>query len=356
VVTPAGGSDRPVFLVDDPLFDEHRARGYHPERPERLLAARHAVQSFGSRPDGSTLAPLPPRDATEDEIARVHTGRYVELLEQSAGLFSALDDDTYLGPRSVAAAFRAAGGAIALVDALLDAPSGATGVALLRPPGHHARPDRGMGFCLLNNVALAASHALSRGARRVAIVDWDVHHGNGTQDAFYTDPRVLFVSLHQAPFYPGTGSATEIGEGEGKGYNVNIPLSAGAGDAVYGAAFERLVLPVVDQFAPELLLVSAGFDAHARDPLAGMMLTANGFATMAASLGRLAEKHANGRVGLILEGGYDLEGLESSLLAALRAAAGPTEAPARADEAPLSVRQAHEIERASRAASPYWKL
>jgi acetoin utilization deacetylase AcuC-like enzyme len=356
VVTPAGGSDRPVFLVDDPLFDEHRARGYHPERPERLLAARHAVQAFGSGP-GAGVAPLPPRDATEDEVGRVHTGRYVELLEQSAGLFSALDDDTYLGPRSVAAAFRAAGGAIGLVDALLDSPSGATGVALLRPPGHHARPDRGMGFCLLNNVAVAASHALHRGAKRVAIVDWDVHHGNGTQDAFYTDPRVLFVSLHQAPFYPGTGSATEIGDGEGKGYNLNVPLSAGAGDAVYAAAFDRLVLPVVDQFAPELVLVSAGFDAHARDPLAGMMLTANGFAGMAASLGRLAEKHAHGRIGLILEGGYDLEGLESSLLAALRGAATPAEErTAQDDAAPLSVRQAHEIERAARAASGFWKL
>lgn len=348
---------RPVFLVDDPLFDEHRARGYHPERPERLLAARHAVQAFGAEEPAFKVETLPPRDATEDEVSLVHTGRYVELLEQSAGLFSALDDDTYLGPRSVAAAFRAAGGAIGLCDALLDAPAGATGVALLRPPGHHARPDRGMGFCLVNNVAVAAAHALKRGASRVAIVDWDVHHGNGTQDAFYTDPRVLFVSLHQAPFYPGTGSATETGEGEGKGFNLNVPLSAGAGDAVYAAAFERLVLPVVDQFAPELVLVSAGFDAHARDPLAGMMLTANGFAKMAGSLRKLAEKHASGRVGLILEGGYDLEGLESSLLAALRATVEPVSAPEPdADAAPLSVRQAHEIERATQAAAGFWKL
>jgi acetoin utilization deacetylase AcuC-like enzyme len=353
---------RPVFVVDDPLFDEHRARGYHPERPERLLAARHAVRVFGTEEapglEGTTVSMLPPRDATQDEVARVHTGRYVELLEQNDGLFSALDDDTYLGPRSVAAAFRAAGGAIGLTDALLDAPAGATGIALLRPPGHHARPDRGMGFCLLNNVALAASHALSRGVRRVAVVDWDVHHGNGTQDAFYTDPRVLFVSLHQAPFYPGTGTTAEIGEGEGKGFNLNVPLSAGAGDAVYAAAFDRLVLPVVDQFAPELVLVSAGFDAHVRDPLAGMMLTASGFGRMATALRGLADKHAGGRIGLILEGGYDLEGLESSLRAALEAAAAPASPSAEAVEeaAPLSVRQAHEIERAAHAAQPYWKL
>ncbi len=347
---------RPTFVVDDALFDEHRARGYHPERPERLLAARHALSALGGA--GAELQTLAPRDATEDEIAKVHDARYVDLLEQSEGLFSALDDDTYLGPRSVAAARRAAGGCLAMVDALVDAPGGGTGVALVRPPGHHARPDRGMGFCLLNNVAVAAAHALERGLSRVAVVDWDVHHGNGTQDAFYRDPRVLFVSLHQAPFYPGSGTTAEVGDGEGKGFTLNIPLSAGAGDAVYAAAFDRVVLPVLDQFAPELVLVSAGFDAHARDPLAGMMLSADGFASMARGLGRVAERHAGARIGLVLEGGYDLEGLETSLSAALEAASGRSgraDAPA-ASVSPLSTRQSLEVERARDAARAYWKV
>ena len=191
-----------------------------------------------------------------------------------------------------------------------------------------------MGFCLLNNVALAAAHALQHGKERVAIVDWDVHHGNGTQDAFYRDPRVLFVSLHQAPFYPGSGTAAEVGDADGKGFNVNLPLSAGASDAVYAAAFERIVLPVLDQYAPDLVLVSAGFDAHARDPLAGMMLTADGFGVMARGVRAIAEQHAGGRLGLLLEGGYDLEGLETSLLATLEAAAR-NPAPDRGGAAPL---------------------
>ncbi len=352
-----------LFLVDDTLFDEHRARGYHPERPERLVAARHAAHECEAR--GVSLHRLRPRDATTDEIARVHAASYVEALDRADGLFGALDDDTYFGPRSVAAATRAAGGALSLVDAILDAEDGAprSGIALVRPPGHHARPDGGMGFCLLNNVALAAAHARARGVERVAIVDWDVHHGNGTQDAFYRDPHVLFVSLHQYPFYPGTGGADEIGEGDGKGRTVNVPLSANATLTTYRAAFERVVLPVLHAFAPELLLVSAGFDAHARDPLAGMALDAAAFRWLASAVQSVADASAQGRVGVLLEGGYDLEGLESSLEATLdvfgRAAPltpedrGPRDAPS---EPPLSQRHGLEIERARRLLAPYWRL
>jgi acetoin utilization deacetylase AcuC-like enzyme len=343
------------WLVDDPLFDEHRARGYHPERPERLVAARGALASLERR--GAKFEKLAPRDATADEVARVHHAAYVESLEKVQGLFAALDDDTYLGPRSVPAAYRAAGGAIALVEALLDPrPDAPTkGVALLRPPGHHARPDGGMGFCLLNNVALAARAALAKGLRRVAIVDWDVHHGNGTEDAFWEEPRVLFTSLHQYPFYPGTGGADQVGGGEGAGYTVNVPLSQNASDVTYRAAFERLVLPVLESFAPELVLVSAGFDAHVRDPLAGMALTAEAYREMAAGVARVARGSAGGRVGVVLEGGYDLEGLGSSLAATLE---GLTAAPERAgaEAAPLSQRHGLEIERARRAASAHWKL
>jgi acetoin utilization deacetylase AcuC-like enzyme len=347
-----------VHLVDDPLFDEHRARGYHPERPERLLAARQAVLACEAR--GIVFRGLSPRDATAGEIALVHAPAYIDALEQSAGLFSALDDDTYLAPRSVAAAYRAAGGALALVDALLCGAGATTGVALLRPPGHHARRDRGMGFCLVNNIAVAAAHARRAGARKVAIVDWDVHHGNGTQDAFYADPSVLFISLHQAPFYPGTGLAEETGEGEGRGYNLNVPLSAGAGDAAYAAAFDRIVLPVLDAYAPDLVLVSAGFDAHVRDPLAGMSVSAGGFGAMARGVSRAAARSAGGRIGFLLEGGYDLDGLEASLAETILAAVEPEAAQgsssARAEAAPPSARHGLDLERAARAARQFWKV
>ncbi len=345
------------WLVDDPLFDEHRARGYHPERPERLVAARGALEH--SRAKGLEFLPLASRDATADEINRVHSAEYVEQLEKVQGLFAALDDDTYLGPRSVPAAYRAAGGAIALVDAILDAPTNGVrkGVALLRPPGHHARPSGGMGFCLLNNVALAARQALSRGLERVAIVDWDVHHGNGTQDAFFGEPRVLFTSLHQYPFYPGSGGVEQIGEGEARGFTVNVPLSQNANDGTYRAAFARVVLPVLESFAPELILISAGFDAHARDPLAGMVLTARGFGEMATGIAEIAAKTAGGRVGVVLEGGYDLEGLASSLSATLEGLSGPRVAASPIEEAaPLSQRHGLEIERSRRSAGAHWKL
>lgn len=353
---------RRLFLVDDPLFDEHRARGYHPERPERLFAARDAVAELAGT--GLEVVRLPPRDASADEIGRIHRNRYVDELERHQGSFAALDDDTYLGPRSVPAAYRAAGGAVALVDRLVDAPRpGDLGLALLRPPGHHARPDRGMGFCLLNNVAIAAAHALTLGFRRVAIVDWDVHHGNGTQECFIDDPRVLFTSIHQYPFYPGTGGATDVGSGAGEGFTLNVPLSPNAGDLTYQAAFEAVVLPVLDQYAPDLVLVSAGFDAHARDPLAGMAVTAPGFGQLARGVAAIAQKHAGGRLGIVLEGGYDLEGIEQSLSATLRAAAGLEAAEVTDDEpdsddepGPLSQRHELEIERARRIAGKYWKL
>jgi acetoin utilization deacetylase AcuC-like enzyme len=187
------------------------------------------------------------------------------------------------------------------------------GVALLRPPGHHAEPDAAMGFCLLNNIAIAAGAALAAGAQRVAIVDWDVHHGNGTQDAFYEDPRVLFISLHQYPFYPGTGAARDIGRGAGKGFTANLALPADQGPETYAYAFRRVVLPLLEHFAADLLLVSAGFDAHQRDPLAQMRLDSPCYQAFASSLCEHAERVGHGRVGLLLEGGYDLLALEESL-------------------------------------------
>jgi acetoin utilization deacetylase AcuC-like enzyme len=276
---------------------------------------------------------------------------YVEDLERLAGREGQLDADTYLSAGSVPAAERAAGGGVCLVDELLDG-NVTRGVALLRPPGHHARPGSAMGFCLINNVAVAAAHALHRGARRVTIVDWDVHHGNGTQEMFWRDPRVLYVSLHQWPFYPGTGSVDEVGQGEGRGFNVNVPLSAGAEPGDYGAAFDRLILPILDEYKPELVLVSAGYDAHRDDPLASMQLDADAYASMTASLRAVADRHAAGKIALFLEGGYNLSALETSFAASLRTLSSePSQSAARTATEP---KQEAELDRARRALRDFW--
>jgi acetoin utilization deacetylase AcuC-like enzyme len=243
---------------------------------------------------------------------RVHSSRFVDALSKLRGEEGYLDPDTYVSAESIEVARLAAGSLVAMVDEILSGPV-SRGVALLRPPGHHARPARSMGFCLLNNVAVAAAHARARGLRRVAVVDWDVHHGNGTQEMFWRDPSVLYVSTHQFPFYPGTGDVDETGEAEGAGYTVNVPLAAGGGDAVYASAFERVVLPVIESYAPELILVSAGFDAAARDPLAQMQLSPEAFGWMAREVARVAQASAQGRMALVLEGGYDLVSLEAGI-------------------------------------------
>ena len=309
-----GPDPRRALVVDDARFDRHAPLGHHPERPERLTAARQALAR--ARAAGADLERIEPRPATDDELARVHERRFVEALGKLRGERGYLDADTYVSAESIEIARLAAGSLVAMVDAMIDGPV-PKGVALLRPPGHHARPAKAMGFCLLNNVAVAAAHARERGLERVAVVDWDVHHGNGTQEMFWRDPNVLYVSTHQSPFYPGTGDADEVGEGRGEGYTVNVPLAAGSGDSVYARAFERVVLPVVESYAPDLVLVSAGFDASARDPLAQMELSPNAFGWMARELGRLAEGSARGRMALVLEGGYDLVALEVGLAGAL---------------------------------------
>jgi acetoin utilization deacetylase AcuC-like enzyme len=310
----SGHDGRRAFVVDDARFDRHAPLGHHPERPERLTAARGALAKAAAA--GAQFERIELRAATDDELARAHDRRFIEALSKLRGERGYLDPDTYVSAESVETARLAAGSLIAMVDAMIDGPT-RKGVALLRPPGHHARPAKAMGFCLLNNVAIAAAHARARGVERVAVVDWDVHHGNGTQEIFWSDPNVLYVSTHQAPFYPGTGDADEIGDGAGQGFTVNVPLAASSGDAVYARAFERVVLPVVESCAPDLVLVSAGFDASARDPLAQMELSANAFGWMARELARLAAGSAGGKMALVLEGGYDLVALESGLVRAI---------------------------------------
>lgn len=317
---PPSSSASAVYLAFDPLFFEHRSRGYHPERPERLEAARRGVARVEA--EGVAVHLLPPRDATDDELLRAHDAAYLAELAELAGHFASLDPDTFLVPVSVSAARRAAGGAIALAEALVDAEEDnpRQGVALLRPPGHHATRTQGGGFCVLNNIALAACAALARGLSRVAVVDWDVHHGNGTQDIFWKDDRVLYVSLHEEPIYPGTGLAIEVGEGRGRGLTINVPLPSSGTNADYRLAFEELILPSLQRYRPELVLVSAGFDAHARDPLASMQLTEAGYAWMAGALRRIADESAGGRLGIFLEGGYDLTAIERSMEATLHGA------------------------------------
>ncbi len=340
-----------VCIVTDAAFRAHEALGAHPERPARLDAA-----SRGRVASAAACIDIPARRASLEELTRVHDERYIDELQAAlAGGRGHLDPDTFFGPGTGEAAWRAAGGACAMVDALLDR-GVRRGALLARPPGHHATPTRAMGFCLLNNIAVAAAHARARGVGRVAIVDWDVHHGNGTQEAFEADPSVLFVSLHRAPFYPGTGRNDEVGRGEGRGRTVNVPLPASTGGRTYRAVFEQIVLPVVEEFAPDLLLVSAGFDSHERDPLGGMQLATSDFAWMAAQL--CDRTGAPDRpVGLVLEGGYDLRAIEDCVAATLDALSGLRIEDARsaAREQPPGQPEQAAIDRAIEAQRPYWR-
>jgi acetoin utilization deacetylase AcuC-like enzyme len=297
------------------------------------------------------------REAVDSELELVHQPAYLAQVRArlSRSEYGQLDPDTYFCPHTREAAWLAAGGAIDLALALVRGEA-QQGFALVRPPGHHAVPARSMGFCILNNVALAARAALASGLLRVAIVDWDVHHGNGTQDAFYEDPRVLFISLHQYPFYPGTGAPSEIGRGAGLGYTANVALPAGSGSETYGAAFREVVEPLLEAYRPELVLVSAGFDAHARDPLAQMQLDADTYGAFASSLIAGANRQAvdgRGRVGFVLEGGYDLYALEESVAAVAHAVRGRQRELA-TGKVPAAGRAA--IDATLRALSPYWPL
>jgi acetoin utilization deacetylase AcuC-like enzyme len=297
-----------LILIHTDRFTEHVTPPGHPERPERA-EVMNAVASRWRQQKGEVVAP---RAATEEQLTRVHGVEYVQRIEGTAGRAYALDPDTYTSPESYEIALLAAGAAVDAVERVLDG-AAASALALVRPPGHHAERGRAMGFCLFNNIAVGAAHARALGASRVAIVDYDVHHGNGTQHMFESDPTVLYVSTHQFPYYPGTGAADEIGDGDGTGFTVNLPLEAGAADDDYALVFDEVIVPVLTQFKPDLLMVSAGFDAHERDPLAGMRLTTPAFAAMTGQLRAVAEECCAGKMVLITEGGYDLEALGASL-------------------------------------------
>jgi acetoin utilization deacetylase AcuC-like enzyme len=297
------------FHIDE-IYLRHRNPEGHPERGERIGALLEVAQRSSEL--GVTIVNHRRRAITE-ELTLAHTAEYVEAIASTVGRSLMLDPDTFTSPESCDVACCATGATLELVDRLISGEL-ANAFAAVRPPGHHAERERAMGFCLFNHIAIAAAYALSRHQlQRVLIVDWDVHHGNGTQDIFWNDHRVLYLSLHQFPFYPGTGRADEVGEGDGRGFTVNIPMPAGFGDAEWTAAFDRVVCPIAHEFAPQLVLVSAGFDAHASDPLGGMRVSEQGFEAMAQAMLSIAREHASGRLLAVLEGGYDVAALASSV-------------------------------------------
>ena len=311
------------FVLDD-IFVQHRAPSGHPERPARAEAIRDALLAADIVHRGTQV---PTRAATDHELAAVHGGSYLSTLERLIpGKQGWLDPDTYYSPATWDAARAAAGSASELATQVLKGQL-SQGIAVVRPPGHHATRDQAMGFCLLNNVAVAAAAARAAGAARVAIVDWDVHHGNGTQDIFWNDPSVLYTSVHQFPYYPGTGAPSEIGGESARGQTINVGLPAGSNDADYAAVFDHVFLPALAQFKPDLLIISAGFDAFEADPLAGMRVTHKGFAAMAQRLRYAAKQWSGDRVIAVLEGGYDLDGLAGGMTSVLTALTGEVDAP-----------------------------
>ncbi len=295
--------------------DHHDTGPGHPERPPRLAAARAGLADAGF----GGVAPLPRRLATREELARVHSAAYLDALERFCAAGGGhLDPDTVVSPGTWETALAAAGAGLAAIDALV-AGLGTAAFVGTRPPGHHADRSRGMGFCLINNIAVAAA-SLAAAGQRVLIVDWDVHHGNGTQEIFWDDPDVVYFSTHQSPLYPGTGRMGETGGPHALGRTVNVPLPAGATGDVLRKAVDEVLAPVAAWSRPDWVLVSAGFDAHRDDPLADLRLTAGDFADLAVAVAALAPRP--GRVALFLEGGYDLDALQRSVAAAVAAVTG----------------------------------
>jgi acetoin utilization deacetylase AcuC-like enzyme len=296
-----------MILYSSPRFAEHTTPPGHPEGPERAGVFDATASAFAK--SGGIVRP--PRPATVDELSRIHAKTYLDMLRKTAGRAVMLDADTFTSPESYEIALLASGAAVEAAREAYDTHTAT--MALVRPPGHHAEADRAMGFCLFNHIAVAAAALRADGVARVAIVDIDVHHGNGTQRSFYEDPTVLYISSHQFPYYPGTGSAGEIGSGPGRGATLNVPLAAGATDDVYLSAYESRVIPALDAFTPDIILVSAGYDAHERDPLAGMRVTVSGYARLAGLLKATSDRHCLGRTMWVTEGGYHLAALRECL-------------------------------------------
>ena len=299
-------------LVTHPDYTDHDTGPAHPEKPDRLRAVLSHLAETGLMKDA---IPIAPRRAEQEWVEKLHAPSYIRRVRESCERGDRIIDsmDTVICPRSFDVSLLAAGGMLAAVDAVMEGKV-ADAFCAVRPPGHHALKDVAMGFCLFNNVAIAARYVQERHhLNRVLIIDWDVHHGNGTQDLFYEDPSVFFFSIHQYPFYPGTGAAGETGSGEGIGYTLNAPMAAGRTDDDYVKVFEEKLGPAVERFRPDFILVSAGFDAHHADPLGGMNLTESGYARLTDLTRAWAAQHCGGRIVSTLEGGYDLDALARSV-------------------------------------------
>jgi acetoin utilization deacetylase AcuC-like enzyme len=333
------------ILLRHPSSLEHDTGG-HPENARRIVAIERALSERDWLGWDVRLSPAAEVEAIAAVHALEHVRRIEALCRRGGGM---IDMDTIVSPGSWEAALHAAGGAIALVDGLLGAEGVRAGASLHRPPGHHAEPARAMGFCLFDNIAIGAQHALdAHGARRVMIVDWDVHHGNGTNAIFHDRDDVLFCSIHQSPLYPGTGPAADVGSGAGAGYTVNMPVPAGSGDAVFLSHMKHVVAPLALAYAPDLLLVSAGYDAHADDPLASCVVTDEGFAGMAAVM-RGAAVELGVPLGIVLEGGYELGALSRGVVSTLAIVGGGESPPAGAVPVhPLALRVQERL------AGSYW--
>lgn len=307
-------------LLANPLSREHQTGERHPERPERFDVVAAALNRAGL---ARRMQTVESRAATDDELAMCHTRPYIETVRRdvarvTSGVGDLSTGDTVISPRSLEVALHAVGGVLNAVDAVMDGHA-KNAFCAVRPPGHHATPNRGMGFCLFNNVAIAARHAQSKhGVSRVLIADWDVHHGNGTQDIFYSDNTVFFFSTHQSPWYPGTGSELETGDGKGKGTTLNCPFPAGSGRAEIVGAFQERLLAAAQDFRPDLVILSAGFDSRLGDPLGRFTLGDTEFADLTSIMLEIADKHANGRLISVLEGGYNLTGLAAAATAHVR--------------------------------------
>jgi acetoin utilization deacetylase AcuC-like enzyme len=343
-----------LAIIKDDRYLEHNPGDGHPESPNRLRVIHDLIDK-----EFANLPRIAPRLATESELALIHDPFYIQTVANTAGRAHAqLDPDTGLSARSYEIARLAAGGLLQGVDALLNPQSKIQNpksiFAFVRPPGHHAEPGHAMGFCLFNNVAIAAAYAKEKyGLKRILIVDWDLHHGNGTQRSFYDDRSVLYFSSHQYPYYPGSGNIDQVGTGDGEGFTVNAPFPTGFGDVEYLSVYDRILRPIALEYKPELVLVSAGFDPYFADPLGGMQVTAEGFGALAGMVKDIAGQTCSGKVLLTLEGGYNPQGLRDGVRAVLLAMQSSEPFPAQVHSTPAAEQV---IERIIKIQKKYWKI
>ena len=338
-------------IVKDWRYTEHDMGSFHVESPRRIEAIYDMLEKEISFP----YLEIKPRAAKEEEVKMVHDSAYVDLIKQTSGQERVyLDPDTSTSARSYEVALLAAGSLLQAADFIMEGKI-QNGFALLRPPGHHAEAGRAMGFCLFNNVAIAAEHLIKRhGLKRILIVDWDLHHGNGTQHSFYSRKDVLYFSTHQFPYYPGTGYWDEVGQGKGEGFTVNIPLGAGKTDEDYLYIYRKILVPIALSYKPEFILVSAGFDIYKGDPLGGMLVSEQGFGALTSELLSLAKEFAKDRILFTLEGGYDLNGLREGVKQVILQLAGKTKRPAIEEKTSFSTKG--ELEPVFKTQKKYWPL